>query len=57
MDVLVEGRFEVVERTADDFGNILAAELVKETVVRSCGSHRVYEQWLVVGVKSSQGKN
>ena len=35
VDVLVEGRFEVVERAADDFGNVLAAELVKETVVRS----------------------
>ena len=35
MDVLVECRFEVVERAADDFGNVLAAELVKETVIRS----------------------
>ena len=33
MDVLVEGRFQIVERAADDFGNVLAAELVKETVV------------------------
>ena len=33
MNVLVEGRFQVVQRTADDFGNILAAELVKETVI------------------------
>ena len=33
VDVLVECRFKVVERAADDFGNVLAAELVKETVV------------------------
>ena len=33
VDVLVESLFEVVERAADDFGNVLAAELVKETVV------------------------
>ena len=39
VDVLVECRFEVVERATDDFGNILAAELVKETVVRSCRGH------------------
>ena len=40
VDVLVECRFKVVERAADDFGNVLAAELVKETVVRGyevCG--------------------
>ena len=34
VDVLVERRFEIVERAADDFGNVLATELVKETVIR-----------------------
>ena len=39
VDVLVECRFQVVERAADDFGNVLAAELVKETVIRINHSH------------------
>ena len=34
VDVLVKSNLEIVERATDDFGNVLAAELVEETVAR-----------------------
>ena len=55
VDVLVECRFEVIERTADNLGNVLAAELVKETVIRrSC---HIHSRVILSGGRSPKSKD